>query len=158
MKIAIISAILAILSFLSTRAQDTLWVRYDNRFTENKAFQLNSKIDSVEFCLSSSNYKQEPVLKMYNATLSKGYLEYRLSSLLGSNQTGDIMFENPGRILCKPSTYGSVDFTNENSQWCFKRSMESEHFVVFWEKEFGNDPTKACIACRRRLRCWWFFA
>ena len=21
--------------------------------------------------------------------------------------------------------------------------MESEHFVVFWEKEFGNDPTKA---------------
>lgn len=143
MKIAIISAILAILSFLSTRAQDTLWVRYDNRFTENKAFQLNAKVDSVEFCISSSKYSQDPILKIYNSSISKGYYEYRISTLLGNNQTGDIMFENPGRILCKPSTYGSVDFNNENSQWCFKRSMESEHFVVFWEKEFGNDPTKA---------------
>lgn len=143
MKIAIISAILAILSFLSTRAQDTLWVRYDNRFTENKAFQLNAKVDSVEFCISSSKYSQDPILKIYNSSISKGYYEYRISTLLGNNQTGDIMFENPGRILCKPSTYGSVDFNNENSQWCFKRSMESEHFVVFWEKSFGNDPTKA---------------
>lgn len=143
MKTAIITSILAILSFLSTWAQDTLWVRYDNRFTENKAFQLNAKVDSVEFCISSSKYSQDPILKIYNSSMSKGYYEYRISTLLGNNQTGDIMFENPGRILCKPSTYGSVDFNNENSQWCFKRSMESEHFVVFWEKEFGNDPTKA---------------
>ena len=143
MKTAIITSILAILSFLSTWAQDTLWVRYDNRFTENKAFQLNAKVDSVEFCISSSKYSQDPILKIYNSSISKGYYEYRISTLLGNNQTGDIMFENPGRILCKPSTYGSVDFNNENSQWCFKRSMESEHFVVFWEKEFGNDPTKA---------------
>lgn len=143
MKTAIITSILAILSFLSTWAQDTLWVRYDNRFTENKAFQLNAKVDSVEFCISSSKYSQDPILKIYNSSMSKGYYEYRISTLLGNNQTGDIMFENPGRILYKPSTYGSVDFNNENSQWCFKRSMESEHFVVFWEKEFGNDPTKA---------------
>ena len=52
MKTAIITSILAILSLLSTWAQDTLWVRYDNRFTENKAFQLNAKVDSVEFCIS----------------------------------------------------------------------------------------------------------
>ena len=86
MKTAIITSILAILSFLSTWAQDTLWVRYDNRFTENKAFQLNAKVDSVEFCISSSKYPQAPILKIYNSSISKGYYEYRISTLLGNIQ------------------------------------------------------------------------
>lgn len=143
MKTSVISAIIAVASCSQLAAQDTLWVRYDNRFVENKAFKINSGIDSIEFCISSSEYSDKPVLRMYNTRYTKGYSEYQYSTLLGNNQTGRIMFENPGRILYKPSTYSSVDYTNENSRWCFSRSMESEHFIVFWEKDFGSDPTKA---------------
>lgn len=142
MKNTFITIALAATSMLSAMAQDTLWVRYDNRFAENKPYKINANVDSVEFRISSVATIKEPVLRLYNTKSSKGYTEYRVSSLMDGN-TGNIMFRNPGRILFKPSTYSSVDFTNDNARWSFKRSMESEHFVVFWEKEFGSDPTKA---------------
>lgn len=42
-----------------------------------------------------------------------------------------------------PYSMRGSDFNNENSQWCYARSKESEHFIIFWEKGFGNDPSKA---------------
>ncbi|MDO4993384.1 MAG: DUF6055 domain-containing protein [Bacteroidales bacterium] len=52
-------------------------------------------------------------------------------------------FENPLPTLYRPSYLNANDFENESSRFCWTRSMESEHFVVFWEAGFGNDPTKA---------------
>ena len=144
MRRLLLSAVVAVASVTAAMAQDTLWVQYDNRFADNKFFALSSKVDSVEFCLTGLNIANPyPILKLYNSSLTKGYSEYRISSLVNANLSGRIMFQNPGRILFKPSSLSSLDFMNEASQWCFKRSMESEHFVVFWEKGFGDDPTKA---------------
>lgn len=42
-----------------------------------------------------------------------------------------------------PYSMRGSDFNNENSQWCYARSKESEHFIIFWEKGFGNDPSQA---------------
>ena len=42
-----------------------------------------------------------------------------------------------------PYSMRGSDFSNENSQWCYARSKESEHFIIFWEKGFGNDPSQA---------------
>lgn len=144
MRRFLLSAVIAATSATATMAQDTLWVQYDNRFTDNKSYPISSKVDSVEFCLTGLNLaKPYPILKLYNSSLTKGYSEYRISTLVNADMTGKIMFQNPGRILFKPSSLSSLDFTNPYSQWCFKRSMESEHFVVFWESGFGDDPTKA---------------
>lgn len=52
-------------------------------------------------------------------------------------------FNKPEIGLYKPSYLSSNDFDDESSQYCFKRSMESEHFIVFWESGFGDDPTQA---------------
>lgn len=144
MRRLLLSAVVAVASVTAAMAQDTLWVQYDNRFADNKFFALSSKVDSVEFCLTGLNIANPyPILKLYNSSLTKGYSEYRISSLVNADLSGRVMFQNPGRILFKPSSLSSLDFMNEASQWCFKRSMESEHFVVFWEKGFGDDPTKA---------------
>lgn len=144
MRRFLLSAVIAATSATATMAQDTLWVQYDNRFTDNKSYPISSKVDSVEFCLTGLNVaKPYPILKLYNSSLTKGYSEYRISTLVNADMTGKIMFQNPGRILFKPSSLSSLDFTNPYSQWCFNRSMESEHFVVFWESGFGDDPTKA---------------
>ena len=144
MRRILLSAAIAAASATAAMAQDTLWVQYDNRFTDNKSYVISSKVDSVEFCLTGLGVaKPYPILKLYNSSLTKGYSEYRISSLIDADMSGKIMFQNPGRILFKPSSLSSLDFTNPNSQWCFKRSMESEHFVVFWESGFGDDPTQA---------------
>ena len=133
---------LMVLSCAKAAAQDTLWVKYDNRFTANKNYVIRNA-DSLEFRMNDRNGAY-PVLRLYNTNFSKGYTEYRLQTLFGDSQfAGTIMFGNPGRILWHPSTYSGNNYMNDNSRWSFSRSMESEHFVVFWEKGFGSDPTKA---------------
>ena len=132
---------LMVLGCAKAAAQDTLWVKYDNRFTANKNYVIRNA-DSLEFRMNDRNGAY-PVLRLYNTNFSKGYTEYRLQTLFGDSQfAGTIMFGNPGRILWHPSTYSGNNYMDDNSRWSFSRSMESEHFVVFWEKGFGSDPTK----------------
>lgn len=38
------------------------------------------------------------------------------------------------RMLVKPDSYAHNDYESVDSKYCFQRSRESEHFVVFWEK------------------------
>lgn len=142
-------------------AQDTLWVRYDNRFKDNKSFAV-AGYDSVEFRSHKLN-NDEPVLRFYSSKFGTGFMDYKLSLIFGNDGVyqGSLMFHNPGRFLYKPSTYSNVDYTRESSRWCFKRSMESEHFVVFWEKGFGDDPTKSAnyrfdpVSLLNRAETYW---
>lgn len=144
----IICIMLAVLGLQHAMAQDTIWVKYDNRFKANKSFSV-SNADSIEFRMSEKD-NTLPIMKIYRKNISRGYVEYRLATLFGTDgiYSGSIMTKNPGRILYKPSTYSTVDYTNDASRWSFNRSMESEHFVVFWEKGFGDDPTRAASSYR----------
>ena len=40
----------------------------------------------------------------------------------------------------KPGEFVNMDFLRGDSRWSFVRSKQSEHFIVFWEPEFGLDP------------------
>ncbi len=42
--------------------------------------------------------------------------------------------------IYKPQEFAGMDWLSKDSQWSFTRSRQSEHFIVFWEKGFGNDP------------------
>lgn len=123
-------------------AQDTLWVKYTDRFKDN--YVLNIKLyDSIEFRMAD-NDATRPVIRTYRTRYAKGYAERNLLNILdGDDLDGVFTTYNPGRILWHPSTYASNNYIYNTAQWSFQRSMESEHFVVFWEKGFGDDPTKA---------------
>ena len=41
----------------------------------------------------------------------------------------------------QPQEYSDNDYSNPDSRWCFARSSESAHFIVFWEAGFGEDPS-----------------
>lgn len=45
----------------------------------------------------------------------------------------------------KPQEHRNVDFLRGDSKWSFVRSKQSEHFIVFWEKGFGEDPNAASV-------------
>ncbi|MCM1107660.1 MAG: DUF6055 domain-containing protein [Clostridium sp.] len=126
-------ALLAMATILpQVKAQEkynTLWFRYDDRSKENVEIDL-SGYDSLEF---RKNY-----MVMYKTTDDgvKGDMKVY-------GKDGVYQFENPGRIVYKASNWAGNDYTDDNSRWSFARSMESEHYIVFWEKGFGADPTKA---------------
>lgn len=108
---------------------DTLWFRFDDRSKENVCIDLQ-EYDSVEF---RKNY-----MYMYK---KEGLMPYKNYKAYESG--GVYMFENPGRIIYRSSYWGGNDYTKESSRWCYRRSMESEHYIVFWEAGFGDNPAKA---------------
>ena len=120
-------ALLTIFSFCScptALAQEkpmALWFRFDDRFVENEKIDLEN-VDSLEF--TKTMLKRYKYLPSSNKVLS-------LSKSYRTN--GEYHLDEEERTLVKPGAYSGVDFTKESSQWCFQRSMESEHFVCFWE-------------------------
>ena len=109
-------------SMIAQEKPDTMWVQFDDRFMENEIIDLN-QVDSIEFL--NHNYK----------TYKHNPSTDRVSIRTKSYRTGaTYRFDDIERYLVKPSTYSSNDFTNENSTYCFQRSAESEHFIIFWAK------------------------
>lgn len=41
------------------------------------------------------------------------------------------------------------NFTNDDSEYCFKRSKSTDNFVLFWDKEYGDDPMTNADVKRR---------
>ena len=52
----------------------------------------------------------------------------------------------PAAGVHRPNYLRNNDFNSENSRYCFARSRQSDHFIVFWEPNFGLDPTQADVA------------
>ena len=117
------------------KAQDTLYVRYDDRFKANTRMYIASP-DSMAF-------RQDAV------TISKpdGTTQnIKYGTLIPVGQ-GSLMFTNPGRYLLKPNTYAGTNYTDANATegYNFAHSLESEHFAVFWDVRFGSNPAKISI-------------
>ena len=110
-------------TFLSAQNKpDTLWFQFDDRFMMNEIIDLTN-VDSIEFTKTS--------LKRYKLLPATG----RVTGMTKSYRTNGVYrFDEIQRYLVKPSTYSSNDFTKETSKFCFQRSAESEHFIIFWEK------------------------
>lgn len=123
MRKFLVSIVLLVAAMMANAQKpDTLWYQYANRFVANEVYDL-SKVDSVVF--------KKTQMQLFNdTTLSK--LKYLTKSYPKEN--GNFHFDKMERQLALSSTYSNCDFTNENSQFCFQRSAESEHFVIFWEK------------------------
>lgn len=141
MKKFLLFLLTIISTWSSSHAQDTLWVRYDNRFKANDAIDI-STADSLEF-RANNRTDSIPVYRFFSSRFGKkGYFDFNVPSRtdgLGFSY----MFRNPGRIVYQVSSVKNIDFSTDDGQYSFRRSKESEHFVVFWEKGFGNNPKTA---------------
>lgn len=120
---------IALLATTAIQAQDTLWVRYDNRFQANSRLLLDG-VDSMQFRPSN--------IRIYSG---KTFDTRQVNSFLPVD-AASIMFTNPGRYLLKPNTYGSTDYTNANatSGYNFAHHIETDHYAIFWEVRYGSNP------------------
>jgi hypothetical protein len=113
--------------------EDTLYIRYDDRFKANGTMLLGFA-DSIE--IGSSN------MKVYDTTKTLGYTTKTYSSLIPTDAC-DMMWSNPGAWLAKPNTYSGTNYMNDaaTSGYNFKHSMESDHYAVFWDVRYGENPS-----------------
>lgn len=64
-------------------------------------------------------------------------------------------FEDPGLITALPSyvyvpyTYRGTGFLSEDGSYYIGRTVESEHFILFWQKEFGDNPSTTATSSMR---------
>ena len=149
MKAKILTALFCLSGILGMYAQDSLWVRYDDRFKANKFVMDISEFDSIEFRARGTM----PVIRRYSTSYNNGYADYRLSGMTGTDGAA-LIIGDPGRILWKPRTSDNSynnDYSNPNAKWSFKHSKESEHFVVFWDSSFGDDPNASTVPANMRV-------
>lgn len=133
MKIRILSFVLTCWMLAGAAcAQDTLWLHNPDRFGEHAMIQTN-QFDSIVF-------KKNYMWLYYKPELGKQTQYY---TYIYPNTYDYYTFRNPGRIIYKPNEFKQMDFNDTASRWCFQRSKESTHFIVFWEPGFGMDPKKS---------------
>lgn len=131
-------------------AQDSLWVKYQNRFKDNRFLFSMEGLDSVELRGRGTTL---PVLRRYSSRYSRGYQDYRLTGMFSSDSCS-LVIGDPGRILWKTNVSDNNynnDYMNPNSRWCFKHSKESEHFVVYWDSKFGDNPNSPSVSANLRV-------
>lgn len=51
-----------------------------------------------------------------------------------------------------PNEFSTMNFRDTTSTWCYPRSRQSKHFIVFWAKQYGsNDPNSTKIPSQYRV-------
>ena len=134
----ILSSIVAFFAALNTFADDgdSLWMHNTDRFGEHTLIGAMADFDSIEF-------RKNAMRLYYKKELGKA-AEYVQRAYTSSTSGFDYYtFHNPGRIIYRPNEYTGMNFDSEASRWCFSRSKESDHFIVFWEPGFGSNPKKS---------------
>ena len=105
-----------------------MWFQFTDRFTKNEIIDL-AGVDSME--VSKTRFK------LYKTNESTG----KVTGFPKTFRTNGVYrFDEIERYLVRPNTYSGNNFTNENSTFCFQRSAESEHFVLFWAKGLNLMP------------------
>ncbi len=145
-------AIATLFSALSLTAQDSLYVQFTDRFKDNRFLFSTAGLDSIELFSAGTM----PRIRRYSPSYSRGYSDYRINNLVNADGTsaGTLVFGDPGLILWHPTTSDlsyNNDYTVETNRWTFKRSKESAHFVVFWDRMFGDNPNASTVPSSYRV-------
>lgn len=51
----------------------------------------------------------------------------------------------------KPAEFEGIDMLRSDAKWSWFRSKQSEHFFVFWEAGFGDDPNAETVPANLRV-------
>jgi hypothetical protein len=144
-----ILTLVLLLASVCAMGQDSLWVKYGNRFKANRFLFSLEGIDSIELRASGTL----PDLRRYSTSYDKGYSDYRLTGMTTSD-SALLVIGDPGRICWKPTSSDNSynnDYMDPTTKWNFKHSKESEHFIVFWDSRFGDNPNASTVPSNLRV-------
>ena len=73
-----------------------------------------------------------------------------LTLVLMTLMTAPALAENHSGFY-QPQENAAMDYDDSESRWSFARSAESEHFLLFWEAGFGENPLNAAPEMQGRV-------
>ena len=126
----------------------SIWVQGADRYTVPKSYDI-STADSVVFRSGHMLFYTPDGTLRYTYSREKIMANDADSSLAISFEAPESM-----RVIWKPTTSDNNynnDYTNPESQWSFKRSKESEHWIVYWDKRFGDNPNASSVPSNLRV-------
>ncbi len=126
-----IMAAALLLAATGALAQTTVW---SVNAADTSRFKTHKSYESIDSITTRNNR-----LLLWSGGKTKANVFY---SNLGEGKQY-LTTQRPDRTLYCPSDFKDMDWYSEDSEYCLQRSRESEHFIVFWHKEFGVDPTQA---------------
>lgn len=129
MKTRHILAAASLLATMTAGAQTTIW-QLPKDFDSNRNLTYTARYDSVD-----SISMRPRRMTFHSGKVKKSY------NFPTTGESNKFVTQRPRLATWQPTELG--DFNNSNNDYCYARSKESEHFIVFWQKAFGNDPTKA---------------
>lgn len=129
MKARHILTLAAIMASITASAQTTIW-RVNDKFYNDKSASYTYRYDNVD-----SITLRDRRMVIHSGKRNYGYTYPK-------DGAGDrFLLQHPRLSIWQVGELD--DYNDPNSTYCYARSKESEHFIVFWQKEFGSDPTKA---------------
>ena len=139
--------LLLLLALTTTAMAQSLWIESADRYKKPTQVDL-STVDSVVFRNSQMRIFTDGAARTLTYTSALGMdSKAEKSVAMGFGQPNM-------RIIWKPTTSDNQynnDYTNPNSKWSFARSKESEHFIVYWDKAFGDNPNASSVPSALRV-------
>ena len=131
---------------LSAGAQDYFWTPSGDRYKAAESIRLDGA-DSVVF--------RNNRLQVYRDGTPENWMYSRVLGLTTSADSSAAFYiGEPERALWKPTTSDNNynnNYSNPESRWSFKNSRESKHFIVFWDKQFGDNPLSTGVPSNLRV-------
>ena len=125
---------------------DTIWSKSNDRFAEGKTFDTR-EVDSIVFVNSQ--------MRLYTGGTMRAHMySTALGLTTGAACSDALVFADPGRIIWKPTSSDydyNNDYTKDTNRWNFAHSRESEHFIVFWDRDFGDNPNSTSLPSAMRV-------
>lgn len=130
----------------ATMSAQVLWIESADHYSKPKSLDL-AALDSVIFRYAQVRTYKNGAMTNYKFSDFLGYM--------GDGQSVAMSFNEPSqRLIWKPTSTDNNynnDYTNPESQWSFKRSKESDHWIVFWDKRFGDNPNASTVPSNMRV-------
>ncbi|MCR5180728.1 MAG: hypothetical protein K6C30_05880, partial [Bacteroidaceae bacterium] len=147
MKVKIIATAVLLGTCVHTNAQEnTFWIPSEDRSQAATTLSFD-EADSIVFRNNRVQVYANGKSQMWLYSRTLGYSSAADSSVA-------FYVGEPERAIWKPTTSDNNynnDYNDPESQWSYKNSKESKHFICFWDKRFGDDPNASSVPANLRV-------
>ena len=127
----------------ATKAAECTWITFDKKSGDEGQVTLKMFIKE-----NLTTFQRDAVIKIKSG---KNVTEIEVSQ---ESISYTVMNESDVKDFAKyykPAEFAKVDMLRSDAKWSWYRSKQSEHFVVFWEAGFGDDPNGSDVPSNLRV-------
>ena len=127
----------------SSKAAECTWVSFD------KDSGIGGKVNLKMFIRANTTENQRDAI--VSISCGKDIVKIEITQQGSSLKIMDASDVKDFERYYKPAEFVKMDMLRSDSKWSWFRSKQSEHFVVFWEAGFGDNPNSDEVPSNLRV-------